>query len=602
MKRYFIFLRSMATVSLGILYSLTTLVTPHYFVQAEAPAFVSEEVVWEQTEQTTEITPVVESPIDHEEEETTEVFFVETDSSQEALLDSSLESQETIVEEIQEEQMIEEIAPAVASACATGTAPTITFESFYADTNQGGADALLMILSQIGATATDVEDGTLAVSNNLADFYPFTSGWHTVTFSAQDSDGCITETTTEIFVFGDDFSPVCESGYVYVRGDFGDTLQTVLGTNSIVESNQWFPVMIGGQTLSENEHDITAPHDISIARVGTTLFINVSGTEDDIAAAEAISETLEISGGVITSNLVLSGGVIIVDFAPTDDCPVEVCTPENGPEIVSLATETVTVQANTTLSHDEILDLFGLVAEDADGEGSLSIVSNLDEITLETPGTYTLTLTITDNEGCSIEQILSLVVEGDDSDDDDDENGGGGGSGCINPNGCGGNGNDDEEEPEGEILGASTCTPYLTTFMQMGQPNLKEDVERLQTFLNEYMGENLVVDGIYGIETFEAVKRFQMQEFDEILKPWGITEPTGIARETTTRHINNIMCPELNIQMPILYCATTGNLLYPDGTIADPNPEYILYNGQPVIKTWVITPEVKGEGDYRYEK
>lgn len=105
------------------------------------------------------------------------------------------------------------------------------------------------------------------------------------------------------------------------------------------------------------------------------------------------------------------------------------------------------------------------------------------------------------------------------------------------------------------------------------------------------MKENLVVDGVYGPETFEAVKRFQMQEFDEILKPWYITEPTGIVRETTTRHINNIMCPELNIQMPILYCATTGNLIYPDGTVLDPEPEYILYNGKPVIKKKVIIPE-----------
>ena len=73
------------------------------------------------------------------------------------------------------------------------------------------------------------------------------------------------------------------------------------------------------------------------------------------------------------------------------------------------------------------------------------------------------------------------------------------------------------------------------------------------------MGEDLWVDGFFGIETREAVERFQLEYKEEVLRPWveaGIHNdeniPTGYVFETTRRWINLIMCPELGLSMPDL--------------------------------------------------
>ena len=83
---------------------------------------------------------------------------------------------------------------------------------------------------------------------------------------------------------------------------------------------------------------------------------------------------------------------------------------------------------------------------------------------------------------------------------------------------------------------------------------------KLQTFLNDFLKLNppLPVNGIFGLQTYKAVIKFQEQESDLVLKPWiGITlkdakKGTGWVFKTTRTRINNIMCPELNLQNPPL--------------------------------------------------
>jgi hypothetical protein len=108
----------------------------------------------------------------------------------------------------------------------------------------------------------------------------------------------------------------------------------------------------------------------------------------------------------------------------------------------------------------------------------------------------------------------------------------------------------------GQVLGASTdtggdsntCPAFLTGFIKFGANNNVEDVVRLQLFLNSYEGERLVVNGIYDMPTFEAVKRFQLAHKDTVLQPWldaGLPFdgfPTGYVYITTLWTINNINC------------------------------------------------------------
>jgi hypothetical protein len=111
-----------------------------------------------------------------------------------------------------------------------------------------------------------------------------------------------------------------------------------------------------------------------------------------------------------------------------------------------------------------------------------------------------------------------------------------------------------ETKPTGEVLGETTesCTAYLSKYMFFGKKNDVEEVKKLQTFLNEHMGLTLVVDGVYGTTTRDAVKSFQEKYPTEVLAPWGLTSGTGNVFKTTLRWINMTKCPSLALPMPVL--------------------------------------------------
>lgn len=126
----------------------------------------------------------------------------------------------------------------------------------------------------------------------------------------------------------------------------------------------------------------------------------------------------------------------------------------------------------------------------------------------------------------------------------------------------------------GEILGTSTvaevveeeesappepaCGPYLNTYLRMGRQNDPAEVEKLQTFLNDHMGEELPVTGYFGVLTDQAVRAFQLHYAEEILTPWvphGLQSEhaaTGYVYKTTKRKIDNLMCDSLNLPIPSL--------------------------------------------------
>jgi hypothetical protein len=136
-------------------------------------------------------------------------------------------------------------------------------------------------------------------------------------------------------------------------------------------------------------------------------------------------------------------------------------------------------------------------------------------------------------------------------------NGGGGTTGGTSGGTSGGGG-----RPAGQVLGVSTDTPdscgeYITSYVKLGGKNDVQNVTNLQAFLNYFMHMSIKIDGQYGPETFAAVKQFQVKESDEVLLPWkNLGNPalvgTGYVYKTTKREINNIVCPSLNLPMPLL--------------------------------------------------
>lgn len=105
----------------------------------------------------------------------------------------------------------------------------------------------------------------------------------------------------------------------------------------------------------------------------------------------------------------------------------------------------------------------------------------------------------------------------------------------------------------GSVLGASTsCGIYVNDFLKMGSKNNTDEVKKLQEFLNDFLKLNppLTVNGVFGVQTFKAVVKFQEQESGYVLKPWGLKKGTGYVYKTTTARINNLKCPDLNLPTP----------------------------------------------------
>jgi hypothetical protein len=112
--------------------------------------------------------------------------------------------------------------------------------------------------------------------------------------------------------------------------------------------------------------------------------------------------------------------------------------------------------------------------------------------------------------------------------------------------------------PVGQVLGASTCGPLISTYMRIGWNNDTNDVANLQTFLNREVGSTLPVTGYYGALTAAAVNLFQVKYGEEVLAPWvpyglpSAQTPTGYVYKTTQREVNLVYCPTLTIQQPTL--------------------------------------------------
>jgi len=113
----------------------------------------------------------------------------------------------------------------------------------------------------------------------------------------------------------------------------------------------------------------------------------------------------------------------------------------------------------------------------------------------------------------------------------------------------------------GQVLGASlSCGLYLDDYIHPVRKYLNnpDEVEKLQTFLDIYLGVNIPVTGVYTSQTIAAVNQFQLQNNASVLAPWvpyGLpneSTPTGYVYKTTQRWINLIVCPPLGLPLPQL--------------------------------------------------
>ncbi|MBI3630790.1 MAG: peptidoglycan-binding protein [Candidatus Sungbacteria bacterium] len=87
---------------------------------------------------------------------------------------------------------------------------------------------------------------------------------------------------------------------------------------------------------------------------------------------------------------------------------------------------------------------------------------------------------------------------------------------------------------------------------QGSSKNSKDQVTKLQQFLNKNGFGSFTATGTFGPLTLGAVNAFQSKYADQILKPWNLSGPTGLVYLTTLRQLNLIECPDLTLELPSL--------------------------------------------------
>jgi Putative peptidoglycan binding domain len=114
-----------------------------------------------------------------------------------------------------------------------------------------------------------------------------------------------------------------------------------------------------------------------------------------------------------------------------------------------------------------------------------------------------------------------------------------------------------EGTPVSSVIATSSpevCSDTFTTYMRKGSlKNNKNEVKKLQNFLNENLGLNIPLTGFFGNLTHDAVMKFQLKYSGNVLNPWGINYATGYFYKTTQRQANMLLCRLVEeIPMPVL--------------------------------------------------
>ena len=86
---------------------------------------------------------------------------------------------------------------------------------------------------------------------------------------------------------------------------------------------------------------------------------------------------------------------------------------------------------------------------------------------------------------------------------------------------------------------SSTQCPYFETNLRRGDRGY--EVAKVQDFMNRYLGQDLLVDGIYGRDTAQAVGALQLLHAEDILAPWRYIRPTRRWYKTTRATANGLV-------------------------------------------------------------
>jgi len=99
------------------------------------------------------------------------------------------------------------------------------------------------------------------------------------------------------------------------------------------------------------------------------------------------------------------------------------------------------------------------------------------------------------------------------------------------------------EDDESDAV-VSLCISPLAWPLSLGATNDAWEMKKLETFLlREFPWEaDIIVDGNFGNDDFELVKKLQLKYKEQMLDPWDLEAPTWYVWRTTVSTINSISC------------------------------------------------------------
>ncbi len=358
-----------------------------------------------------------------------------------------------------------------------------------------------------GATNLNVGGGTLSGLN----FVPGTYTWNTPGDVTITGDITITGSASDIWIF------------------------QITGTLGIEAGKK---IILAGGALPEN----------IFWQVAGTTTLKPGSIFNGIILAGPGASTIAMQGGAT-----LHGRALGQTDVTLDANIIDTISPPPPSENIAPIANAGSDQAVTLPTDSVTLD--GSVSTDSDGTiisyvwSFVSGPSDIDPTDVVSPatsglvmGTYVFSLTVTDNNGATGVDTVSIVVN-------PISTSGGGGGGrppIITP----------QPQPQSQVFGVATsCGIYVDKFLRKGYDNDTEAVRKVQQFLNDYTKTSLIVNGIYESETEAAVAAFQLSHKDKILTPWDkttgrVTAPTGIFYLTTQAEVNRIMCPDMSLPIP----------------------------------------------------
>ncbi len=308
-----------------------------------------------------------------------------------------------------------------------------------------------------------------------------------------------------------------------------------------------------------------------ISLIGSsTVSLLIGDTFTDHGATSTDAEEGNLTSSIVTSGTVSTStaGTYVLTYSVTDFGGLGATTTRTVivSNTIDMTPPVITLNGSATMNLDvsgQYNEPGATAVDNVDGNLTSSIVMT-GHPNMGNPGTYTITYTVTDSSGNTATAARTINV----SHAATGGGGGGGGNGSpytfgyVSPIQGGGSGG-----RLGEVLGAeisagelATCLneqPYLTSYLKRGTNNDKNQVAKLQTFLNEMMGSNLPITGYFGPLTFRAVMDFQVANKEQVLIPWVVAKaakddsPSGYVYKTTKRWINILKCKDLEAITPM---------------------------------------------------